>query len=244
MDLNQRIVVVGASSGIGRELALLLIERGYRVGLAARRVHELEALQALAPERVVIQGLDVCRSDRVELLNSLIDRLGGMDVYVHSSGIGSANVGLDAQIELATCAVNVEGFTAMLDRAFAYFAERGHGHIVGISSIAGTRGLGSASAYSASKAYQATYMQCLRQLTAIRRLPRVRITDIRPGFVDTPLLRSARYPMLMQARPVAEAIYRAIVQSKSIGIIDWRYRLLVGLWRLIPRPLWERLPVH
>lgn len=241
--MSKRVIIIGASSGIGRELALLYMHCGYRVGLGARRVDELNALCALGQSQAVATELDVCAADCTERLQELIDQLGGMDIYIHSSGIGSQNPDLDSRVEQEICAVNVLGFTRMMDHAFAYFAERGEGQIVGISSVAGTRGLGIAAAYSASKAYQATYMQCLRQLTVLRGLPRLVITDIRPGFVSTPLLAGKRMPLMMQPTPVARAIYRAISQRKAIKIIDWRYRVLVGLWRLIPRALWERLRV-
>lgn len=240
----QRIIIMGASSGIGLELARLYIGAGHRVGLAARRLEVLEELRALAPERVAVEPIDLTAEDCTERLGALIDRLGGLDLYIHSSGIGWQNIALSAAEERATAEVNVVGFTRAVGFIFAYLSERGAGHIAAISSIAGTRGLGSAAAYSSSKAYQATYLQALRQLCAIRGLGRLRITDIRPGFVDTALLSGSKFPMLMRPDTVARAIVRAIERGQSIRIIDWRYRLLVGLWRLIPRPLWERLPVR
>lgn len=238
------VIIMGASSGIGLELAKLYIKAGHRVGLAARRQERLEELRALAPERVEVARIDLERADALELLDDLSERLGGLDLYIHSSGIGWQNVALEASREEQTAEVNVLGFTRCIAHVFARFAERGVGHIVAISSIAGTRGLGSAPAYSSSKAYQACYLQALRQLCAIRKLHGVRITDIRPGFVDTALLSGSKFPLLMSPESVAVGIKEAIERGKSLRIIDWRYRVLVGLWRLIPRPLWERLPVQ
>lgn len=226
------------------ELARLYIGRGWRVALAARRLELLEPLKALAPDRVEIARIDVTDTEAPQQIAALVERLGDMDVYVHSAGIGWQNVDLQPDVEARTIGVNVDGFTRCIDYAFGYFASRGRGHLVAISSVAGTRGLGSAPAYSSSKAYQATYLQCLRQLCSIRRLSGVKITDIRPGFVDTALLSGGRYPMLMRAGYAARLIARAIDRGKSVGIIDWRYRILVGLWRLIPRFVWERLPVR
>lgn len=237
------ILIVGASSGIGRALAEYYIAQGYRVGVAARRTEELRQLQALAPERVRYRRIDVADDEALEALEGLIAELSGVDIYIHSSGIGSQNQALSPTIESDTCRVNVLGFTRLIDHMFAYFAHRGQGHIVAISSIAGTRGLGIASAYSASKAYQATYLQSLRQLTAIRSLPQLYITDIRPGFVATALLGNTFYPMLMRIEDVIPDIVRSIARRKRVRIIDMRYRLLVALWRLVPRMLWERLPV-
>lgn len=240
---SKRVIIMGASSGIGLELARLYIARGYRVGLAARRLELLSELQKLAPERIIVQRIDLTEKSCISLLDRLIEELGGLDLYIHSSGIGWQNIGLDEALEQQTTEVNVLGFTQAIGHIFNLFAAQGSGHIAAISSIAGTRGLGSAAAYSSSKAYQATYLQSLRQLCAIRGLRNVRITDIRPGFVDTALLSGSKFPMLMEASSVARAIVRAIDKRKRIGIIDWRYRLLVGVWRLIPRPLWEYLPV-
>ncbi|MDO4707734.1 MAG: SDR family NAD(P)-dependent oxidoreductase [Porphyromonadaceae bacterium] len=240
---NKRVIIMGASSGIGLELAKLYIARGYQVGLAARRLEPLLQLQKLAPERIIIESIDLTDEGCTRLLDRLIEELGGLDLYLHSSGIGWQNIGLNEELEQQTNEVNVFGFTRAVGHIFNLFAAQGDGHIAAISSVAGTRGLGSAAAYSSSKAYQATYLQALRQLCAIRGLSNVRITDIRPGFVATPLLSGAHFPMIMTAPTVARAIVRAIDKGKSIRIIDWRYRLLVGLWRLIPRPLWERLPI-
>jgi short-subunit dehydrogenase len=113
-----------------------------------------------------------------------------------------------------------------------------------ISSIAGTKGLGAAPAYSATKRFQNTYIDALEQLAHIQKLP-IRFTDIRPGFVATGLLNDGKhYPMLMHTEKVARHIVCALEKKKRIVVIDWRYRILVALWRLIPPFLWKRLPVR
>lgn len=238
-----RVIIVGASSGIGYALAELYIARGYRVGLAARRLEPLKELQARAPKQVSIEYIDTTRLDRVLRLRSLIDQLGSMDIFVHCSGIGYQNPDLDAEVELSTLEVNVSGFTAMVGYAFDYFERQGWGQLAAVTSVAGTRGLGVAPAYSSSKAYQATYLQSLRQLIAIRELTDIYVTDIRPGFVDTPLMKGRRMPMMMRPERVARSIARAIAWHSSVWTVDWRYSLLVGLWRLIPRVIWEHLPI-
>ena len=113
-----------------------------------------------------------------------------------------------------------------------------------ISSIAGTKGLGAAPSYSATKAFQNVYIQSLEQQANMRKLP-IRFTDIRPGFVDTPLLGDGKkYPLLMDADQVAKDILHAVKQQRHVRIIDWRYRLLVPFWRMIPNWLWRRLPIR
>lgn len=234
---------MGASSGIGKALAELCIKEGYALGLCARRKQALKDLQSLAPKQVFVKAIDICQTNATEALHELIKEMGGLDVYVHSSGMGFQNPNLDEAKDLQTVELNTLAFTKMTSWVFRYFEQQEAGHLVAISSIAGTRGLGAAASYSASKAYQATFLQSLRQLKAIKGLKQVYITDIRPGFVATPLLKDDKYIMLMQAKDVAKELLKSIKQRKTIRIIDWRYRLIVGLWRLVPRFLWERLPL-
>ena len=241
--MDKKIIIIGATSGIGREVALLYIAQGWKVGIAGRRTAELEALRSLAPEQVSAQALDVTQADAAEKLHALIKQVGGMDVFLLSSGIGKQNYTLQTETELTTAATNVEGFIRMTNAAYHYFEEQGHGHIAIISSIAGTKGMGAAAAYSATKKFQNTYIDALDQLARMQKL-KISFTDIRPGFVATPLLKSEKkYPMLMKAPDVAKDIVRAIERRKRVAIIDWKFRILVGFWQLIPNYIWLRLPI-
>ena len=242
--MNKKVIIIGATSGIGREVALVYIAQGWTVGAAGRREAELESLRAMAPEQVFTQVLDVTKDDAAEHLQTLINKVGGMDLFLLSSGIGKQNYTLESEIELATAATNVEGFIRMTNAAYHYFEKQGHGHLAVISSIAGTKGLGAAAAYSATKGFQHMYIDALDQLSRMKKL-NISFTDIRPGFVATPLLKSSkRYPMLMHAPIVALDIVDALKRKKRVAIIDWRFRLLVGFWRLIPKWIWLRLPVR
>lgn len=243
----KRAIIIGATSGIGREVARLLAKDGWQIGIAGRREELLQSLQAEFPEgQVKTAVLDVTDTDAPTRLQSLIDELGGMELYFHSSGIGFQNATLNPDREMRTARTNGEGFVRMITCAFNHFKAHAtrdaRGHIAVISSIAGTKGIGVAPAYSATKRFQNTYIQALSQLAHLQHLP-IDFTDIRPGFVATDLLRDARYPLLMKAEPVARDIVHALKHRRRIRIIDWRYRLLVFFWRLIPRPIWERLRV-
>ena len=232
---------MGASSGIGQEVAKLLLADGWRLGIAARREQQLLELNALAPDCIEVMAIDVTKSDASELLLSLIEKLGGMDLYFHASGIGKQNRTLEPDIELQTMETNAVGFTRMIGTAYRYFAERGEGHIAAITSIAGTKGLGPAPSYSATKALQSSYLQALEQQAHQRSL-NIRFTDIRPGFVDTALLNgSFHYPMLMKPETVARDIVRSIYRGCHVHVIDCRYRILTFFWRLIPRCLWRKI---
>jgi len=241
--MNKSAIIVGASSGIGLEVAKQLLAEGWRLGVAARREEPLLELKAMAPERVEVMTIDVTRPDAGERLLSLAERLGGMDLYFHASGIGKQNRTLQEDIELRTMQTNAVGFTRMTGTAYRYFAERGGGHIAAITSIAGTKGLGPAPAYSATKALQANYLQALEQQARQRGL-NILFTDIRPGFVDTALLNDDfPYPMLMRPEEVARDIVRSISLRRHVRVIDWRYRILTFFWRLLPGWLWRRLKI-
>ena len=232
----KRAIVIGASSGIGKEVAKLLIKDGWTVGVAARRVDMLKELSADATEQI-----DVTKEDATERLQTLISRLGGMDLFFYASGIGKQNRELKEDIELATMQTNGLGFTRMIGEAYRYFTEQGHGHIAAITSIAGTKGLGPAPSYSATKAMQNVYLQALEQQANARGL-KIHFTDIRPGFVDTALLSGDfHYPMMLKPEKVAKEIITAINRHQHIRVIDWKYRLLTALWRRIPRCLWRQI---
>ena len=166
-----------------------------------------------------------------------------MDLFLLSSGIGFQNMELNMEIELNTARTNVEGFTRMVDTAFSYFRNNGGGHLAVISSIAGTKGLGVAPAYSATKRFQNTYIDALEQLAHLQKL-NIHFTDIRPGFVATDLLNDGKhYPLLMDAAEVGRHISWSLKRKQRVAVIDWRYRILVFFWKMIPRWMWKRLPV-
>ena len=238
MDRNstKRAIVIGASSGIGQEVAKLLMKEGWQVGVAARRLDKLKELGAVAVEQI-----DVTKEDATKRLQALITRLGGMDLFFYASGIGKQNRDLREDIELATMQTNGLGFTRMISEAYRYFAEQGGGHIAAITSIAGTKGLGPAPSYSATKAMQNVYLQALEQQANARGL-KIHFTDIRPGFVDTALLSGDfHYPMMLKPDKVAKEIVTAINHQQHIRVIDWKYRLMTALWRRIPKCLWRHI---
>lgn len=258
--MKKRAIVMGATSGIGQEVARLLAANDYEVGIAGRREERLVQMAQATPGIVAHRQIDVTKEDAPTELHKLIEELGGMDLYVHSSGIGWENVALDPDKELKTVETNGVGFVRMVSAAYNWFAEqkadeakqRAEGdeqrasskerkaRIACITSIARTRGLGAAPAYSATKRMQAHYLECLSQQARMRHL-NIGITDIRPGFVATDLIAGSHFPLQLKAEDVARTIVRAIEQGREVVTIDWRYRLLVAAWQLIPRWLWVRL---
>ena len=183
--------------------------------------------------------IDITAADAPEKLESLIEQLGGVDLYFHSSGIGYQNKELDPSIELKTIETNCSGLTRVINTVFQYFCQENRkGQIAVITSIARTKGIGLAPSYSATKRFQSTYVQALAQLATTQKAD-ISFTEIRPGFVDTALLKH-KYPMLLKPEAVAQKIVKAIHHRKRVVTIDWKYRLLVFGWEMIPNWLWER----
>ncbi len=241
-----KAIIVGATSGIGREVAILLIKKGWHIGVCGRRTDKLNELKQLSPDQVFTRTLDVTSDDAVIDFISLANEMNGIGLYLHISGIGFKNKELDIERELSTVETNTKGFTRMVGTAFHYFQQHPElrGHIACISSIAGTKGLGVAPSYSATKAYCNTYMEALEQLANIKGLP-ITFTDIRPGFVDTDLLKGDyKYPMLMNPKDVAKSIVNGLEKKRRVVTIDWRYRTMVFFWRLVPKCIWVRLKVQ
>lgn len=241
----KRIVIVGATSGIGYHVAKQFIGLGnYMVGVAGRRESQLKELQALAPDRVQYQTIDVTADDAPSNLHALIEKLGGMDIYFHSSGIGRRNPELDPQTEISTAETNAIGAVRMLDTAFHYFTEHNGGQLVAISSVAGTRGIGVTPAYSASKAFLSTYLSALSQLGHSLGI-KLHVTDIRPGFVRTPILREdVHYPMLIEPETAAKQILRAVEHRRRVKYIDWRYAIFATFLKMLTNRTWERIKLN
>lgn len=286
--MAKKAIVMGATSGIGMEVASLLAQRGWQVGIAGRRIDRLEEVKrntnqiisektevsqkgnisagtkASRGEITCYQQIDVTSPEAPSLLLKLIEKLGGMNLFFHSSGIGWQNNSLDIEKEMKTVETNGLGFVRMVDTAFNWFAkqsqeqdkgqelsqeqnsDKGKGNdtyrIACITSIAGTKGLGAAPAYSATKRFQNHYLECLTQQAHMRHLP-IAITDIRPGFVKTDLIAGSNYPLQLTPQEVAQQIVNAIERGKTVKTIDWKYSILVSLWRMIPRWIWTRLTI-
>ena len=230
----KQAIVIGASSGIGRALAVRLAREGWAVGVAARRLPLLLELQAEIGRGASVRRMDVTDTARaMALLEAWIEELGGVDLVVLSAGTGHVNPDLAWDPEDETIAVNVRGFTAMANVALRYFVRRGSGHLVAISSLAALRGHGSAPAYNASKAFVSTYMDGLRHRVARLGLP-IAITDIQPGFVDTAMAQGPHRFWVASPGQAAEQIRQAIRRRRTRAIVTRRWRLIAWLIRLTP----------
>lgn len=233
-------LIVGASSGIGAALARELAARGWRVALASRREALLRDVAASLPHDPVVEVLDVTAPDAAARVESLIARLGRLDLFVYNSGWGEPNAALAPETELRTVAVNVTGFTALTNVVARTFVRQGHGHLVGISSIAGIRGAGIAPAYGASKAYMSTYLEALRGALS-QTAPAVFVTDVQPGFVDTAMAKSPARFWVAPVEKAARQIADAIEHREHRAYVTKRWRWVAWVLRAMPDWAWLAL---
>ena len=237
----EKAIVVGATSGIGRGIAKLLVHSGYQVGITGRRTQLLEELKKENPSGYIIEAFDVRDTDIIpEHLNELTKELGGLDLLIISSGTGNRIDHLDFEIEKRTIDTNVSGFTAVADWAFNYFREQKFGHLVNISSISGLRGNRFAPSYGASKAYQINYLEGLRQKAGNLKYP-IAITDIRPGFVDTAMAKGAGVFWVSSVEKASKQIFTAIRAKRKVVYITRRWGLIAILLKLIPNWIYDKM---
>jgi short-subunit dehydrogenase len=244
----KRAIIIGATSGLGREVARTLVKQGVIVGIAGRRVERLKELQEeFGAERVHIAEMDVTTQEATDQLDSLIAKVGNPDLLLYASGIGKQNPELNLEIELNTVATNSMGMVRLVAHFLRYVKQsasydaKHKAHIAVITSVAGTKGMGSAPAYSATKSMQSTYLSALAQYVRMYDIPAL-FSDIRPGFVATEILNPEKhYPMLMTPAEATRHILKGLKRKKRVIIFDWKFKLLVLFWRLIPRCIWERM---
>jgi hypothetical protein len=240
----QRVIITGASSGIGAALARRYAASGAILGLVARRAAALREIAAPLPARCEIYPLDV--RDAAALTAAarhFVDRHGCPDIVIASAGV---SVGT-----LTQHAGDIPAFQEVLDinvmgtvKAFQPFVgcmrERGSGALVGIASVAGYRGLPGAAAYSASKAAAISYLESLR---VELRGSGVRVITVCPGFVATPMTEGNPYPMpfRMSADEAAAKIASLIARGKPHAVIPWEMAIAARLLRVLPGRLFEWL---
>ena len=238
----KKAIIVGATSGIGRELARVFVAKGYRVGVAGRRSELLAEIKEENPKQYFTKQIDVSDTEALPLLlNSLARDLGGMDILINCAGVGKKNEELDFAIDKMIVETNVVGFTAVIDWAYNYLINKRGGQIVNISSVSGIRGhrFGSFS-YSASKSYQMRYLEGLRHKLVKANIP-IYVTDIRPGFVDTDMIPKNRYFWVISANKAARLIFKSITRKRNVAYITKRWIIIAAIIKIFPGAILNRI---
>lgn len=240
--MNKKVMIIGATSGIGMELARQLHAQGCTVGLTGRRVENLEELKTELGHRVYTHFMDVSKPlDAIRQLETLIAEMQGMDIIVLNAGVSNFQGSTDWETERTVIDVNIRGFAALANFAFDYFEKQGHGHIVGLSSIASLFGYGLSAAYNASKAFVSTYLQGYRQ-RANHSDADIAVTDIKPGFVESEMTEGKKGMFwVADTETAVRQMVHAINKRHNHAYITRRWRLVAWLIKLIPDWAWDRL---
>lgn len=235
----QKIIIIGATSGIGRELARHYAHDGHLIGATGRRQELLYSLQLEYPNNIITECYDAAGAGATAHLSSLVRKLGGVDLLIFNAGWGDLTESLDWQVDKATVDINVNAFLETIHFGWQYFLQQGHGHLATVSSIASNRGNRHSPAYSAAKAFQSTYFEGLYIQTRKLRLP-IRITDIQPGFVDTKMAKGPRF-WVAPVDKAARQIVRAIEKNRWRVYITRRWWIVAKIFRYIPSWIYHRL---
>ena len=233
-------IIIGASSGIGWELAVQLATEGYQLGLVARRLEKLEQLaSSLTGDHFVVQS-DIAKTELAQQqLAELLEKMGNVELIVINSGVGEQEKRLDWEIQRQMIDVNIRGFAALTVISMNYFRERGSGHLVGISSVAAHMSGGLAPTYAATKAFVSSYLNGMRSRAEYSKLP-IAVTTVEPGFVDTPMVKGTPIWTASVEEAVAQLV-PAIINKKGHIYITKRWRYVAWLLNLMPKWLMRRL---
>lgn len=221
-------------------MAELYAEKGGRTGITGRRKELLEEIKKQFPQQIEYECFDIIENDNISHLESLVTKLGGLDVLVISAGTGEPSKVLDPVIDQTTVATNVKGFTEIANWAFNYFTRQGHGKLAFISSVAANRGGLHAPAYNASKAFQSSYAYGLA-LKARRINRNISVTCIEPGFVATKMAKSDKLFWVVPVDKAARQIIRAIEKRKRKAYISRRWWLVAKALRWVPHWIYRRI---
>jgi short-subunit dehydrogenase len=237
----KKAIIVGASSGIGRELAKVLASHEYDVGITARRVELLNDLAKVLPTKTYIRKMDLSDTDSaIHILDDLLSEMADVDLIILNAGTGHLNPTLDWSLEKETIETNVFGFTALAGTAINYFLKQKSGHLVGISSIASIRGTDSCPAYNASKAFMSNYLEGL-WVKAQKSGMGIVVSDIQPGFVDTAMAQGEGLFWVASPTKAANQIFRAIQHKKKTAYITRRWALVAWLFKILPSFLYCKI---
>jgi short-subunit dehydrogenase len=236
----KKVIVIGATSGIGRELTKLYAGSGALVGATGRRQDLLYSLQLEYPNDIITRCFDVRAEDSISHIQAIIDEMNGLDLLIYNSGYGEVSDTLDWEIDKTTVDINVNGFIRIINFTFNYFVAQKYGQLAAVSSVASVRGNSAAPAYSASKAFMSNYMEGLH-IKATKMEAEIYVTDIQPGFVDTKMAKGQKRFWIAPVKKAAAQIFEAIEKKKWRVYITHRWWLIAKRMKFIPDSIFRKI---
>jgi short-subunit dehydrogenase len=236
----KKAIIIGASSGVGKEISKLLSSDKVSLGITARRVELLNELKSELPFDSIVKHMDINNFETSkQQLELLITEMGDVELILICSGIGHENKELNWKLELETINTNVTGVTSLICASMNYFLSKGNGHLAVISSISSLRGSSECPAYNASKSFVSNYLEGM-QCKAKKSGANVCVTDIKPGFIDTAMAQGQGLFWVMPVSVAAHQIYKAIKAKKKSVYITKRWALIAFLLKRLPKSLYTK----
>ncbi len=238
--MKKKVLVIGASSGIGKRIAELYAEDGCYVGIIARRANLLVELELQYPGKIVSQQADIAEENISHSIKKIIQLMGGVDIVIIAASVIKFNNTLAVDPEIETININVTGFVKIATTCWEYFKEKGEGQIAGITSIAAARGNKMAPSYHASKAFQSIYLESLRVKSKSEK-NNIIITELIPGYIDTAMGKGDRMFWVASPDKAARQSKKAIDKKRAKVFITKRWWLVYHLQRLLPIFIYDSL---
>ena len=239
----KKAIIIGGTSGIGFELAKILLANGYKVGVTGIENTIIQDLQHSEHKNLEVKYLNCLENEPSKKITEFIEIVGGLDLLILSAGIGNLNRNRGFDAENKANQLNVLAFTEIADYSYRFFENQGHGHFIAITSVSGLFGSCVAPAYHAAKSYQITYLEGLCQKARKARLAgkSVHVTDIRPGYVLTPMTEGKKMFWAATTEKAGKQIYKNIKNKKEFAYVSRRWLIVALLIKALPNWLLIRV---
>lgn len=238
--MNKKILIIGGSSGFGRQLAISYASDGHKVGVIARRTSLLKELQVDFPGKIITRSGDIADTSIEKTITELTNELNKVDIIIVAASVIHFNNELHYKIEKDTIDINVTGYTNVLNIAWQYFKEQGYGQIVGITSIAAARGNKIAPAYHASKSFQSIYLESLRVKAKFEK-SNIIVTELIPGYMETAMGKGDRMFWIASLEKATAQAKKAIEKKKTKAFITKRWWLVYHFQRVLPNFIYDSI---
>jgi len=238
--MRKNVLIIGASSGLGKELALQYATDGWKVGVLARRTSLLLELSKLFPTTLLTQQGDISSPEIDTQLQTISSAMEKIDLIIVCASVVHMDTDIGSGKEAETIAINVQGYATVLQFAWNYFIKSGKGQIVGITSIAAARGNRNAPAYCASKAFQSNYLEGLRMRAKFENNA-ITVTELLPGYIDTDMAKGERIFWITTASKAALLCIKAISRQRARAFIPGKWRIVFTIQRFLPIFIYDKL---
>jgi short-subunit dehydrogenase len=238
----KKVMIIGATSGIGKSIATTFASKGWLVAATGRRQSLLAELQQDFPNQIVTKAFDITDAGNTANIDALIEMLGDLDVFVYCAGRISFTKTPVWEIDSSIINLNVSAFAKCTGHVFHYFVKKGGGQIAVISSIAALRGGASAPAYNASKAFESSFAEGLNLQAMVLQKPII-VTDIKPGYVNTTMGSGAKKFWEIPVDLAANQIVNSIILKKRSVVITKKWIIIALMIKYLPGALFRKIAV-